>query len=117
MTDPGPRPGADIDAVAPPPERWAFESRTVQRIIVAGIMFWLSRTEYAAFVDQQLVADTVQMLANFVGFAADNINDAFAGLGTAALIGAGRARQVAGPERLYWLPRTRDQRELIPATA
>lgn len=89
------------------PERWAFSSRTVQRIVVAGAMFWLSKTEYAAFVDQQLVTDTVAMFADLIGFVADNLNEALAGLGTVALGGAARARQLAGPERLYWLPRKR----------
>lgn len=89
------------------PERWAFSSRTIQRLIVAGVLFWLSKTEYGPFFDQQLVTDAVAMVSDLLGMVGDNLNEALAGLGTFALGGAARARQIAGPERLYWLPRKR----------
>lgn len=74
-----------------PEEKWAFQSRTVQRITVAACMFWVSKTDFAAFVDQQLVADTVAMVF---------------GIGGTLYAGAAvRARQIATPEKLYLLPR------------
>lgn len=75
-------------------ERWVLASSTVRRICIAGIMFWVSKQDFAQFVDQQLVADIVNM--------------GFAGLGTIYMGLAVQARRVGaqkGPERLYWAPR------------
>lgn len=86
-----------------PAERWAFSSRTIQRLAVAGIMFWVSKQDFAPYVDQQLAADTVAMIA-------DGLSAAFAVLGTVYMGAAARARQLGAekpPERIYWLPRVR----------
>ena len=86
-------------AASEPPienERWVLASSTVRRICIAGIMFWVSKQEFASFVDQQLVADIVGQV--------------FAALGTLYMGLAIRARQIGakkGPERLYVLPRAR----------
>ena len=79
----------------PPQERWAFRSRTIQRMIVAGIMFYIASNHAALipYVDQTLAADTVQMIFDLFG--------------TLFLGAAARGRQIAGPEKLYWLPRAR----------
>ena len=87
--------GGPADGIQPT-ERWAFSTRTVQRIMVAGIMFVIAErfATLRPFVDQQLVQDTVKMM--------------FDGIGLLFLGAAGRARQLAapkGPEKLYWLPR------------
>lgn len=75
-------------------ERWVLASSTVRRICIAGIMFWVSKQDFAQFVDQQLVADIV--------------GQGFAVLGTIYMGLAVRARQLGahkGPERLYVMPR------------
>lgn len=80
----------------PTNERWVLASSTVRRICIAGIMFWVSKQDFAAFVDQQLVADIVEFL--------------FGVFGTLYMGLAIRARQIGakkGPERLYWTPRAR----------
>lgn len=77
-------------------ERWVLASSTVRRICIAGIMFWVSKQDFAQFVDQQLVADIV--------------GQSFAVIGTLYMGLAVRARQIGakkGPERLYWTPRAR----------
>ena len=77
-------------------ERWAFSSKTIQRVLVAALMFWVSKQDFAQFVDQQLVVDVV--------------SQGFAIIGTVYLGFAARSRQLAapkGPERIYWLPRAR----------
>lgn len=109
---PAPQTPAPPPAAAEPQvtEKWAFRSRTVQRIIVAGIMWKLSTTPLASYVDQQMVADFVRMTFEW-------LPEVFQGLGTLAMGGAIRARQIAGPEKLYWLPRTRDQRAPVLAAA
>lgn len=102
-----PRPVDDVPAsgagVSPAPapahpvaDRWAFSSRTIQRLFVAAIMFWVSKQDFAAFVDQQLVADVVSLV--------------FGAVGTVYIGFAARARQLGAatrPERIYWLPRLR----------
>lgn len=86
-------------AASEPPienERWVLASSTVRRICIAGIMFWVSKQDFAQFVDQQLVADIV--------------GQGFALLGTLYMGLAVQARRMGakkGPERLYWAPRPR----------
>ncbi len=85
-----------LAASAPVNERWVLASSTVRRICIAGIMFWVSKQDFAQFVDQQLVADVVEF--------------GFAGLGTLYMGLAVQARRIGaskGPERLYWAPRPR----------
>lgn len=98
-----PAPGQPTPAPAPEqavevPERWAFSSRTVQRIAVAGIMFYVAQNHAALvqYLPQDLAADTVKMVFDMAG--------------TLFLGAAARARQIgatSGPERIYWLPRRR----------
>ena len=100
---PDPEDGEDVvqlaasePPTAAPEDRWAFSSSTIRRVCIAGIMFWVSKQDFAQFVDQQLVADVVEM--------------GFGVLGTVYLALAGRARQLGGrkgPENIYWLPRLR----------
>lgn len=80
------------------PERWAFNSRTIQRLTVAGIMFYVAQNHAGLipYLPQDLAADTVSMVFNLFG--------------TVFLGWAGRGRQIGantGPERIYWLPRRR----------
>lgn len=85
-------------AASEPPEpvneRWVLASSTVRRICIAGIMFWVSKQDFAQFVDQQLVADIVGMGFGLLG-------TLYMGLA----VQARRAGAAKGPERLYWAPR------------
>lgn len=96
QVDPDPEDDVQLAASDPVNERWAFSSSTIRRVCIAGVMFWVSKQDFAAFVDQQLVADLVEM--------------AFALGGTLYLGLAAQARTLGAkkpPERIYWMPRAR----------
>jgi len=93
-----PRARAREAETAPMPERWAFRSRTIQRMLVSAVMFYIAQTHAALlpYVDATLAGDVVKMIFEAVG-----------GLFFAAAARAKQIGDVEPPVKMYWLPRLR----------